>query len=610
MPITVSPRRARRGPLVLALLALVGLVIPGAVWAAKPPPAAPVTIQLLNVSDWHGNVDPLSVFGVGNLGGAWNISARWAEDRLSYPTLTLTAGDDFGATPALVNSFDEIPAVLAERLMGIQVSTFGNHNFDKGTTFLQEKIDIAGSPSDGTNAGDAYRYVASNLKNISSNLSGVDPIAYFNVSGVKVAVIGIVNEEAPTLVFPGNFGTIQPTDGVAAANKFARIARNAGANAVIVITHKGVRGFNGAGNTDPFGELIDFTAGVDPDLVDVVLGDHTNIQWQGSIHGVLVHENLSFGQSYARTFLTVQPGRGGGVLDKSAEFVQPLAGALTDGNTKCPATGYCDQAVVDMLVPFRTSLGVVYNTQVGDSTKPISRADQCGRSDGRLCESLVGDVVADAIRATYGADFALTNSGGLRAPLTCPTGDTDPSSTDFCPASLYPIPNGGLYPITRGKVNDVLPFGNISATVTINGAEFKSMLERGVSAMPGADGRFPQISGFCFTYDVNGAVGSRIMSAVWANPDGTCSATAVDLTAGSSYKIASNNFTLSAGDGYPDFSSRMTTFNLLDDDVAAWIAAHTPIAPAVLGYPDGRINCYDGNGVGTANDCPTLTVSP
>ena len=58
-----------------------------------------------------------------------------------------------------------------------------------------------------------------------------------------------------------------------------------------------------------------------------------------------------------------------------------------------------------------------------ESTKGIPRADQCGAADGRLCESLVGDLVTDAMRSTYrsiGAQFAITNSGGLRADLTCP----------------------------------------------------------------------------------------------------------------------------------------------------------------------------------------------
>ena len=37
---------------------------------------------------------------------------------------------------------------------------------------------------------------------------------------------------------------------------------------------------------------------------------------------------------------------------------------------------------------------------------------------------MIGNVVTDAMRTTYGTDFAITNSGGLRADLTCPTPDT------------------------------------------------------------------------------------------------------------------------------------------------------------------------------------------
>jgi 5'-nucleotidase len=43
---------------------------------------------------------------------------------------------------------------------------------------------------------------------------------------------------------------------------------------------------------------------------------------------------------------------------------------------------------------------------IGNSTVEILRSDVCGRVDGRLCESLVGDVTTDA----YDADFAITNS--------------------------------------------------------------------------------------------------------------------------------------------------------------------------------------------------------
>jgi 2',3'-cyclic-nucleotide 2'-phosphodiesterase (5'-nucleotidase family) len=569
-----------------ALLISLSLLIPAVVLAAKPPPPPPVTIQVLNVSDWHGQIIPIS-----GVGGAPAIAAYWAADRAANPnTLTLTAGDDFGATPPISTFFDDEPAVIAQRMMGIQIGTFGNHNFDGGIAHLQSQIDLAAST---TEAGSPYSYVSANLKNLSANLSGVDPIRYFRIAGAKIAVIGITNEEAPTLVFPGSFGTIQITDSVAAANKFARIARLAGANAVFVITHKGVRGFDGG---EPFGELIDFANGLTPGLVDVVFGDHTDIQYSGTVNGILVHENRSKGLTYAKTAVNVQPGRGGGVISKSVTFVTPTVAAVTPDAAL--------QAYVDDL---QAQLLPILGQQVASSTKAVTRADQCGRADGRLCESLVGDIVTDAMRSAFpNVDFAITNSGGLRAALTCPSTD---NPSDFCPAGLYPVPNGGLWPITQGTVLDVLPFGNIVATVTIDGAELKTMLENGVSSMPGANGRFPQVSGLCFTYDIEAASGSRVTGAVWANPDGTCSATPVDLTSASTYKIVENDFMANGGDGYPNFASRMTTGAIMAQAVADWLTANTPVSPFVLGAPNGRINCFDAN-PGSGDDCPALTASP
>ena len=53
---------------------------------------------------------------------------------------------------------------------------------------------------------------------------------------------------------------------------------------------------------------------------------------------------------------------------------------------------------------------------IGSSSVEIPRADVCGRFDGRLCESLVGDVTTDAMRTKYasiGVEFAITNSVGF-----------------------------------------------------------------------------------------------------------------------------------------------------------------------------------------------------
>jgi 2',3'-cyclic-nucleotide 2'-phosphodiesterase (5'-nucleotidase family) len=62
-------------------------------------------IQILNVSDWHAQLDPLN-----GVGGAAALSTYWKADRAANPnTLTLTAGDAFGASPPLSGFFDEEP---------------------------------------------------------------------------------------------------------------------------------------------------------------------------------------------------------------------------------------------------------------------------------------------------------------------------------------------------------------------------------------------------------------------------------------------------------------------------------------------------------------------
>jgi 5'-nucleotidase len=577
----------------LATLAVGLLFVAVGAVGAKPAPPAPVTIQILNVSDWHGNLDPVS-----NVGGAWNISARWQQDRLAHPSLTLTAGDDFGATPALSSFFNEEPAVKAERMMGMQVGALGNHNFDRGVAHLQQMIDLAGAPTSSSAPGTPYRYVAANLKNLEGNLSGVGPVAYFNVGGAKVAVIGITNEEAPSVVLPGSFGTIEITNGVEAANKFARIARQAKSDVVIVITHKGVRGFNSG---QPFGELIDFANGVDSNLIDVVVGDHTDVQFSGTINNILVHENRSFGVTYAKTLLQVQPGapgEAGRVLTKSVAFVSPgPAGALQNNNTQCSATTtFCDQAIVDMLVPYREQLADLLDVPVGTTTEPFKR----GANIERRQEVPLGNLIADGMKWRYGTQLALMNGGGIRSQLPAcsyqPTdhtlkranwnaGPVPPPLTVIETCSGYA--SGAPYDIVLGDIFSVLPFGNILNTRTVTGAQLWAALENGVSRIDssgnGTDGRFPQIAGFKFTFHYLNPVGSRVTSVQL--DDGT----PIPNSSSATYSLALPNFVNLGGDGYTMFADGQGATQELDAVVLKEYMAFAGPSFDPSSYPLDRI---------------------
>lgn len=561
--------RRTSGLKLAALLVLITVLVIPLMTVAAEPTAPPITIQLLNVSDWHAQLDPLDVSGVG-YGGASVISTYWKGDREEYPyTLTMTAGDDFGATPPLSNFFDEVPSILAQRMMGIQVGTLGNHNFDAGIAHLQRMINLAGKPK-GDKPGKPFNYVSANLKYRHANLNGVKDFEMFTVGGVKVAVIGITNQEAPTLVFPGNFGTMILRKPHSVAMKMQEKARAQGAQIVVAIIHSGVEGFE---NNEPYGLLVDFankTSGF-----DVILGDHTDVLYKGEINGQWVVENRSKGRTYARTLLQVNP-KNGKVLGVDTTFVDPLASAVTK-----------DQAIEDMLQPFRDEAAPIFNTVIGTASTTILRRDSCGNSNGRLCESTIGNLITDAMRNTYEVDFAITNSGGIRADLTCPAVD---SPTDFCPPFTPPP-----FPITRGSAQGVLPFGNVVVTLDVNGAELKSMLEAGLSGLPGVQGRFPQVSGICFTYDIQQPVGSRVLSAVRADSTG-CLTDPVDLTTATTYEIAENDFMVSGGDTYPNYFDRAATRDVMVNVVSDYITANSPFTPGL----QGRIVCTTSG----ATPCP------
>jgi hypothetical protein len=66
----------------------------------------------------------------------------------------------------------------------------------------------------------------------------------------------------------------------------------------------------------------------------------------------------------------------------------------------------------------------------------------------------------------------------------------------------------------------------------------------------------------------------------------------------------------SGGDGYPVFTGRTTSQDIMDQVLADYVTANSPLSPFVNAFPNGRINCADSNGPGVGNDCPVLIPSP
>ncbi len=561
-------------------------------------------VTILDISDYHGQLTPLAeasdtlgpTFGIG--GSAF--LKKWfetyeAEAALSskdgHPAvIEMAAGDSVGATPPISSAFGDTPTIDVMNLMGIDIDGLGNHNFDRGADYLRTTLIPLAD----------YPFVSSNILDAAGNTPPEWSKSHvFEFShGIKIAFVGFTNEDATALTRPGAFDPFvvplpNPIDTVNA--EAARLAH--ATDAIVAMGHYGAT----AGTlTAPTGPLIDLADHVSN--VDAVVGDHTDFQVLSTRpNGVLTTENRSKGIRFTRIRLVIGPGKQG-VVYKTADWHKPWDIGLTP-----------DAAIQTKIDGLNAQLAPVFNTVVGRSTVVIPRADACGQSAGRSCESLIGDLVTDALRQQYGTDFALTNSGGLRADLTCPVTD---NASDFCPASLYPVPDAaGRYPITRGQTLGVLPFGNVAATLTINGAELKDYLETAVSSLPAnGNGRFGQVSGLCLTFNIEGTpasfaangimisgTGNRVTGVVRQAADGSCTGAPVNLTAGVSYMLATNDFTAGGGDGYPNFRSRITTQDILDQDLADYLA----VAPGGVVSPaiQHRIHCTDPH-PGTAPDCP------
>jgi 2',3'-cyclic-nucleotide 2'-phosphodiesterase (5'-nucleotidase family) len=550
-------------------------------------------VTILDISDYHGQLTPLTetadtvgpAFAIGGSAflktwfETYEAEAALSSKHGSPSVIEMAAGDSVGATPPISAFFGDTPTIEVMNMMGIDIDGLGNHNFDRGQDYLRHTLIPLAD----------YPFVSSNVVDENGNTPPEwSPSHLFTFAhGVKLGIVGFSNDDLPTLINPAGLVPFHVENSTDHVN--AEAAALAGrTDAVVAIGHLGAT----AGTlTAPTGPVVDLADNVTN--VDAVIGDHTDFQVLTTRpNGVLVTENRSKGIRFTRVRLVIGPGKQG-VVYKTADFHKPWNIGITP-----------DAAIQARLDELTAALAPILGTQIGTASKFIPRDDQCGNTAGRTCESLVGNVVTDSMRDKYaptGVQFAITNSGGLRASLTCPNPDI---AGDFCP-SYTPPP----FPITRGQVLTVLPFGNIVVTLSLNGAELKTMLENGVSRMPAVDGRFPQVSGLCFTYDIAQPAGSRVTGAVFADASGNCTANPVDLTAGTTYEIAENDFMANGGDGYPVFTPRMTTQDIMDQVTADYVTAHSPLTPVVKAAPDGRINCADSNGAAAPN-CPTLIPSP
>ena len=174
----------------------------------------------------------------------------------------------------------------------------------------------------------------------------------------------------------------------------------------------------------------------------------------------------------------------------------------------------------------------------------------------------MGNMIADAMRGAVidkGYTIALMNSGGIRASLDA--GD-----------------------VTLGEIMTILPFQNTLSTFKVTGQQLLTAIENGVSQVEDEKGRFPQVSGMRFTFNLAKPPNEGRVTSIEIDEGGSWNALDLNKT----YGMVSNNFIRGGGDGYKIFRSASEIYDF-GPDLADVVVNYIKANPGYSGYTDNRI---------------------
>ena len=522
-------------------------------------------VQVLQLSDLHGAIEVGGSFGAPLLVSNWN-----ADRKANAATVAFTSGDNIGAAPPISTEFEEIPTIETLNAMKLDAGAFGNHEHDRNLAHLQKII----------GASD-FQWVVSNYNEGSLSVlkSGTKQTKTFSIierGGVKIGVVGANTPETIEQVFPGNLDytdasgakqTITINPGVTGINQAIVDAKAAGADIVIALLHQGWQE-----NADGVAKGVLNTMAAQVKGAAAIYGGHSHQTFASVIPGsprvapVVIGQTRNAGVEYTRTQICMKFGK---VVGQSIEHVLKAAAATINTGTVSTVTTQ-DVAAAAMVKKYKDQLSAKLDVKIGQVSGTFPRGGSPAVE--RSGETPMGNYIADLMRAKYKTDFAIQNGGGIR--------DTFPAKT-YTPAATGLVRTGtGPLDVTLGDAFTVFPFGNQLATTVVTGANLWKALENGVGGNYPGDGRFPQISGFKFSFDSSKPVGSRVVSVT--KLDGT--AIAQDSTV---YTIATVDYLVQGGDGYVGvFSPAVAKVRdlLVDVFVEAVKNAKTLAVPAA----DGR----------------------
>ncbi len=493
----------------------------------------PFTLTILHTNDTHAHLESFEPFKQPVQGGVARRATLIKQKKAEGGNIILIdAGDAFQGT-LYFNQWQGEEEQYFMNALGYQAMAVGNHEFDSGPGPLGSFIRGANFP-----------VLSANLDvSAEPELAGlIQPYTILTVGGEQVGIFGLTTEDTACISSPGPNVVFKDT--VASAKQAVADLEAQGVNKIIALTHLG------------YSEDLDLAGAVDG--IDVIVGGHSHTLL-GTMEGAAGDYPTVVTSPAGDTVLVVTAKCWGSYLgDLNVTFTGDGKVESYSGEPIFIDESIAEDAdILDALTRYAAPIEELKNTIVGQAAVDLEGTRELVRSQ----ETNLGNLICDAILWKTEAEntqIAFQNGGGIRASI--PAGD-----------------------VTMGNVLEVLPFGNQIATFGLKGSDVWAALENGVSRYEDVKGCFPHVGGLKYSFNPALEVGSRIISVEVKNADGTYSP--IDLNA--VYKVAANDFMRHGGDGYDMFAENAIdpydAGPLLADALAEYIAANSPVSPAVEG---------------------------
>jgi 5'-nucleotidase len=525
--------------------------------------ASPVDLRILAINDFHGYLRPppggIRISDpddkarkiVVPAGGAEHMATLVRQLREGHKnTIFVAAGDLIGASPFLSAMFHDEPTIESLSMMGLEVASVGNHEFDEGVDELRRMQNGGCHPVDKCRGphpfpGAKFHYLAASTFEKATGKTVFPPYEIRQFEGIPVAFIGLTLKGTPNIISPASAAGLEFRDEAETVNALVPELKARGVEAIVVLIHEGGVP-TGDYNECPgiSGPIVDIVKKLDR-AVDVVISGHTHQAYVCDIDGRLVTSGDKYGTLVTAIDLKLDP--------KTRDVISAKAENTIVRSQTLPK----DASQTALIEAYDRLAAPIANRPAGSVTETLSRVpNQAG-------ESALGDVIADAqLAATRspdkgGAVIAFTNPGGVR--------------TDIARRE-----DGA---VTYADLFSSQPFRNQLITLTLTGKQIKDTLEQ--QWLDPKRPRILQVSkGFGYAWDASKGDGERIIAERM-----TLNGAPIDPAA--TYRVTVNNFLSLGGDGFTVLKEGQAplTGPYDVDALQAYFQANSPIGPT----PGNRI---------------------